>query len=142
MAYDNICKYLAEKYPNEFARWLLESNTLDVQVLKTELSTEPIRADSVTFLQLSNQILHLEFQTQPKSTPLLDFRMLDYYTRLKRQYWCDIKQVVIFLQEAASEIVFQTEYVDTDTRHKYRLRRQKYEGRRQKVIPITRIHSI
>jgi len=133
---------LAEKYPNEFARWLLESNTLDVQVLKTELSTEPIRADSVTFLQLSNQILHLEFQTQPKSTPLLDFRMLDYYTRLKRQYWCDIKQVVIFLQEAASEIVFQTEYVDTDTKHKYRLRRQKYEGRRQKVIPITRIHSI
>ena len=121
MASDNTCKYLAEKYPNEFARWLLESNTKDVQVLKTELSTEQIRADSVTFLQLSNQILHLEFQTQPKSTPPLDFRMLDYYTRLKRQYWCDIKQVVIFLQETSSEIVFQTEYVDTDTRHKYRV---------------------
>ncbi len=121
MAYDNTCKYLAEKYPNEFAQWLLEANNLDVRVLKTELSTEPIRADSVTLLQLSDQILHLEFQTQPKSTLPLDFRMLDYYTRLKRQYWCDIKQVVIFLQKTASEIVFQTEYVDTNTRHKYRV---------------------
>ena len=47
--------------------------------------------------------------------------MLDYYTRLKRQYWCEIKQVVIFLQEIGSELVFQTEYVYTDTRHRYRV---------------------
>ena len=120
MASDNTCKYLAEKYPNEFARWLLESNTKDVQVLKTELSTEPIRADSVTLLQ-SNQILHLEFQTLPASTPPLDFRMLDYYTRLKRQYWCDIEQVIIFLQATSSEIVFKTQYVDKKTRHEYRV---------------------
>lgn len=121
MAYDNTCKYLAENYPSEFARWLLASNTSDIRVLKTELSLEPVRADSVTFLQVSNQILHLEFQTEPKSTPPLGFRMLDYYTRLKRQYWCEIKQVVIFLLETGSELVFQTEYVDTDTRHRYRV---------------------
>ncbi|MEB3182020.1 MAG: DUF4351 domain-containing protein [Nostocaceae cyanobacterium] len=121
MAYDNTCKYLAENYPAEFAKWLLSSDTSDIQVLKTELSLEPIRADSVTFLQVSNQILHLEFQTLPESTPPMDFRMLDYYTRLKRQYWCDIEQVVIFLQQTTSEIVFNTQYLDRNTRHAYRV---------------------
>ncbi|MEH2306559.1 Rpn family recombination-promoting nuclease/putative transposase [Nostoc sp.] len=121
MAYDNTCKYLAEKYPGDFARWLLASDTSDIQVLKTELNLEPIRADSVTFLQIANQILHLEFQTTPKSKTPLDFRMLDYYTRLKREYWCDIEQVLIFLQSTSSEIVFNTQYVDKKTRHEYRV---------------------
>jgi predicted transposase/invertase (TIGR01784 family) len=121
LSYDNTCKYLAENYPADFARWLLSSDTSDIEVLKTELNLEPIRADAVTFLQISNQILHLEFQTSPKSTPPLDFRMLDYYTRLKRQYWCDIEQVLIFLQTTSSEIVFNTQYVDKKTRHEYRV---------------------
>jgi predicted transposase/invertase (TIGR01784 family) len=121
LTYDNTCKYLAENYPGEFVRWLLSSDTRDIQVLKTELSLEPIRADSVTFLQISNQILHLEFQTLPASTTPIDFRMLDYYTRLKRQYWCDIEQVVIFLQQTTSEIVFNTQYADRKTRHEYRV---------------------
>ncbi|MBK1990433.1 Rpn family recombination-promoting nuclease/putative transposase [Sphaerospermopsis aphanizomenoides BCCUSP55] len=121
MVYDNSCKYLAEKYPGEFAKWLLSSESLDIQVLKTELNLDPIRADSVTFLQTSQEILHLEFQTTPKSKPPLDFRMLDYYTRLKRQYWCPIEQVIIFLQPSDSEIVFTTEYVDRRTRHEYRV---------------------
>lgn len=47
--------------------------------------------------------------------------MLDYYTRLKRQYWCDIEQVLIFLQPTSSETVFNTVYVDRKTRHEYRV---------------------
>ena len=47
--------------------------------------------------------------------------MLDYYTRLKRQYWCEIEQVLIFLQATSSEIVFNTQYVDKKTRHEYRV---------------------
>lgn len=121
MSYDNTCKYLAENYPGDFARWLLSIDTKDIQVLKTELNLKPIRADSVTFLQTSNQILHLEFQTTPKSKTPLDFRMLDYYTRLKREYWCEIQQVLIFLQPTSSEIVFQTQYLDTNTTHRYRV---------------------
>ncbi len=62
MTYDNICKYLAEEYPENFARWLFPTQATEIEVLKTELSLEPIRADSVTLLQSSNQILHLEFQ--------------------------------------------------------------------------------
>jgi predicted transposase/invertase (TIGR01784 family) len=122
LAYDNTCKYLAEKFPAAFVRWLLPiDEPTDVQVLKTELIQEPIRADSLVFLQTDNQILHLEFETRPYSDPPIAFRMLDYYIRLKRQYSCDINQVVIFLQQTASEQVFVSEYTDTNTRHGYRV---------------------
>ncbi|WP_347609181.1 hypothetical protein [Trichormus azollae] len=63
MSCDNLRKLLAEKYPLDFAGWLLTEEPQTVKVLKTQLSIEPIRADFVTFLQTENQILHLEFQT-------------------------------------------------------------------------------
>jgi len=47
--------------------------------------------------------------------------MLDYYVRLKRQYSCSINQVVLFLQQTASEQAFVSEYTDTNTRHCYRV---------------------
>lgn len=121
MAYDNICKYLAEEYPTAFADWLLSEATTNIQVLKTELSIEPIRADSLTLLQTSNQILHLEFQTLPTSEPPLPFRMLDYWVRLKRQYRCDIEQVVLFLKSSNSEAVFTNQFEDINTTHRYRV---------------------
>lgn len=121
MSYDNACKYLAEEYPADFVRWLLEIDTEEIQVLKTELTPEPIRADAVTFIQVSNRLLHLEFQTLPYSTPPIPFRMLDYYVRLKRQYNCAIEQVVIFLQETTSELSRVDYYEDTNTRHRYRV---------------------
>lgn len=124
MAYDNTCKYLAEKFPAAFIRWLLPiDEPTNIQVLKTELIQEPIRADSLVFLQTDRQILHLEFETRPYSDPPIAFRMLDYYVRLKRQYSCDINQVVIFLQQTASEQVFVSEYTDANTRHGYRVLR-------------------
>jgi len=122
MAYDNTCKYLAEKFPAAFVQWLLPlDRPTTIQVLKTELIQEPIRADSLAFLQADNQILHLEFETLPYSDPPIPFRMLDYYIRLKRQYSCSIHQVVIFLQQTASEQAFVSEYTDENTRHRYRV---------------------
>ncbi len=121
MSYDNACKYLAEQYPAEFVSWLLSVQSQDIQVLKTELTLEPIRADAVTFLQTANQILHIEFQTLPASNPSIPFRMLDYSVRLKRQYRCDVEQVVIFLQATNDEIVFTEEYQDRTTSHRYRV---------------------
>jgi predicted transposase/invertase (TIGR01784 family) len=122
LAYDNTCKYLAEKFPAAFVHWLLPiDEPTSVQVLKTELIQEPIRADSLVFLQTDNQILHIEFETRPYSDPPIAFRMLDYYVRLKRQYSCSINQVVIFLQQTASEQAFVSEYTDTNTRHCYRV---------------------
>ncbi len=59
MSFDNLCKLLAEKHSDCFAAWLLgELSTTPIEVLKTELSIEPIRADSVTLLQTRGQILH------------------------------------------------------------------------------------
>ena len=121
MSYDNACKYLSEQYPSEFVRWLLAKEPQQVEVLKTELTLEPIRADSVSFLQTDNQILHIEFQTLPKSKTPLDFRMLDYSVRLKRQYKCPVIQVLIFLQETDNEVVFTEEFRDETTRHRYRV---------------------
>lgn len=119
MSYDNACKYLAEEYPRDFMRWLLGIEPQNIEVLKTELTLEPIRADSVIFLQTENEILHIEFQTLPQSTPAIPFRMLDYSVRLKRQYKCDVTQVVVFLQETTNEVVFTEEYRDRTTTHHY-----------------------
>ncbi|NJL63386.1 MAG: DUF4351 domain-containing protein [Methylacidiphilales bacterium] len=120
MSFDNVCKILAEKYPVDFVRWLIGEESTDITVLKTELSLEPIRADSVIFIQAGNRILHIEFQTLTKSNPAIPFRMLDYYVRLKRLYKCTVTQVVIFLQETDDEIAFTEEYQEESTIHRYR----------------------
>jgi len=118
---DNLCKYLAEQYPAEFVQWLFPYETSNIQVLKTELSLEPIRADSITLLQTPNLILHLEFQTLPASDPPLPLRMLDYWLRLHRKYRCNVEQVVIFLKSTTSEIAFTNEFTAPNTEHRYRV---------------------
>jgi predicted transposase YdaD len=121
LSFDNVGKYLAEQYPLEFAKWLLSNDPKEVKVLKTELSIEPIRADSVIFLQTESRIIHIEFQTLTKSNPPVPLRILDYYVRLKRQYRTAVTQVVIFLQETDNEIAFTEEYTDEVTIHRYRV---------------------
>lgn len=121
MSFDNVCKILAEKYPLDFANWLLPETVEKIKVLKTELSIEPIRADSVILLQTKNRILHLEFQTNTKSETPIPLRMLDYFVRLVRQYNLPVTQVVIFLQETTNEIAFTEAYIDEMTHHRYRV---------------------
>ncbi len=124
MAFDNVCKTLAESYPANFACWLLGdeyADRSDIQVLKTELSLEPIRADAVTFLQTGDRILHLEFQTIPESKPPLPFRILDYWVRLHRQYGCAITQIVLFLKPIDSEAVRVEQFEAENTLHRYRV---------------------
>lgn len=120
LSYDNACKFLAEQYPGDFLRRFLIANATTARVLKTELIVEPIRADSVAFVRAGNSIGHLEFETLPKTdkTPI-PIRMLDYYTRLKRQYNSRICQAVIFLKETSSPLVFESEYRDENTWHRY-----------------------
>ena len=122
MSFDNVCKLLAEKYPLDFARWLLPEEPQSVKVLKTELSIEPIRADFVTFLKSQNQILHIEFQTLSTSRKPIPLRVIDYYIRLKRLYTeCTIIQVVIFLQETEDKNAFINVYQDVNTTHYYQV---------------------
>ncbi len=61
MSFDNLGKLLAEKHPERFAAWILGEPPGRVHILKTELSIEPIRVDSLMFLETQDRILHLEF---------------------------------------------------------------------------------
>lgn len=119
--YDNTCKYLAEKSPASFVRWLLNTEPENIQVLKTEIIPEPIEADALVLLQTDNQILHLEFQTVPYSNPPIPLRMLEYKAILTRKYRLPIEQVVIFLKLTNSELVLQNQYQDNYTTHRYRI---------------------
>lgn len=121
MSFDNLCKLLAEKYPDHFATWILGQPTDSVNVLKTELSIEPIRADSITLLQTQDRILHLEFQTKLDSTPPLPLRMLDYWVRLYRLYRLSVTQVVVLLLPPSEGTVIETEFVFERTRHEYQV---------------------
>ena len=122
VSYDNTLKYLVEQFPYDFAKWLVNAREdEELTILKTELSIEPITADSVIFMKVANRILHLECQTLPYSDKPIPFRMLDYWVRLKRKYNCEVIQVVIFLKETSSEQVFIEEFRDGNTVHPYRV---------------------
>jgi predicted transposase YdaD len=120
MDIDNLCKYLAAKYPQRFASWISRRIiTSPVEVLKTELTLEPVRADSVIFLRTDEEVLHLEFQVKvPKDRPM-PLRMLNYWVRLHWQYGLPVRQVIIWLQPTSNPAVFETEFVSENTRHRY-----------------------
>ena len=87
MSYDSVLKFLIDEYTLPIVNWLFDlSPSESVEILKTELNVEPIRADGIFFLQVGDKIIHLEFQTTPKSNPPLPLRMLDYWVRLYRIY--------------------------------------------------------
>jgi len=117
---DNLCKLLVELYPEQFARWLFGPQVGRVKLLKTELSREPIRADSVILLAESDDIFHIEFQTTIRSTVPVPLRMLDYYVGFKRQNMSRrVRQVLIVLKYTGEEI--PDRYVDELTYHVYRV---------------------
>ena len=121
MPFDNLCKYLSEKYPERFASWVMGAPCESATVLKTELSIEPIRADSLTFLKVQDCILHLEFQVDFTDTTPMPLRMLDYWVRLYRQYRIPIIQVVIALKDSPGARRLSEEFLVGETRHRYRV---------------------
>ena len=102
---DNLCKLIAEKYPQQLIEWLFGIKTNAIEVLKTELSRDPVRADSVTLLESDITIYHLEFQTTAQSHLPLALRMLDYYVALKRNYLDKkIERALVVLFDKGEEI--------------------------------------
>lgn len=107
--YDNISKFLVEQYSADFTTWLLGESIELTTLSPTDLSLEPIRADALILLQSADVILHCEFQTQPD--PQMPFRMADYRLRVYRRFpqkW--MVQVVIYLRQTSSELVYQTTF--------------------------------
>jgi predicted transposase/invertase (TIGR01784 family) len=118
MTYDNTCKYLVEVYLPDFSQWFT-GQSIPFSILQpTELSAEPIRADSIIFLQSASLILHIEFQTQPD--PDIPLRMLDYWIRIRRRYPShQIRQIVLYLRSTRSPLVQQTQLQDGATLHPF-----------------------
>lgn len=134
--YDNICKILAETFPSDFASWLLGKPVNFAKLEPSELSAEPIRADSLIFLESPDLILHIEFQTRPDENIFL--RALDYWLRLRRKFPTkEIYQVVIYLKPTNSPLVFQDRFISERTNHSFNVIRlweqpteifQQYQG--------------
>ncbi len=104
--YDNTCKFIAETFPTAIASWLLGQPLSLTKLEPSELSVEPIRADSLIFLKSDQIILHVEFQTSPE--PNLPFRMADYQLRLYRRYpYLSLRQIIVYLRPSQSPLVYQ-----------------------------------
>ncbi|MDZ8035677.1 Rpn family recombination-promoting nuclease/putative transposase [Nostoc sp. DedSLP04] len=116
--YDDTCRFLAENFSADFASWLLGESITLTELKPSELSLKPIRADALILLQSDDSVLHLEFQTRPKSD--IPFRMLDYRVRVYRRYPDKtMRQVVIYLQPTRSDVVRQTSFSMERTRHEF-----------------------
>jgi predicted transposase/invertase (TIGR01784 family) len=116
--YDSTCKFIALEYSRDLATWLLGKPLELTEIKPSELSLEPIRADTLIFLESEELILHIEFQTEPKED--IPYRMLDYATRLYRRYpRKPIHQVVIYLRKSGSPTVRQNDYKQGKTSHQF-----------------------
>jgi predicted transposase/invertase (TIGR01784 family) len=116
--FDNTCKFLAESFPADFATWLLGEPIILTKLSPTELSLEPIRADSLILLASDEVVLHAEFQTEPD--PTMGFRMADYRLRVYRRFpGKQMRQVVIYLTPTSSDLVHQTVFEISGMRHEF-----------------------
>jgi predicted transposase/invertase (TIGR01784 family) len=122
--YDNICKFIAANFTSDLVQWLIGQTiplTIPLTILEpTELNVEPIRADSLIFLQSEEIILHIEFQTSV--SPDIPFRMADYFIRIHRCFPTkQIYQVVIYLKKSNSELTRQQSFQFQQLQHRYQV---------------------
>ncbi|NES84564.1 MAG: Rpn family recombination-promoting nuclease/putative transposase [Moorea sp. SIO2B7] len=118
--YDNVCKFLAENFKDDFASWLLGDYVELTELSPTELSLEPIRADSLILQQSQDLVLHAEFQTEPDLN--IPFRMIDYRLRVYRRFPDKrMLQVVIYLRKTGSELVQENSFQLEKTRHEFEI---------------------
>ncbi len=119
--FDNVCKFLAENYASDFAQWVFGEPKGLTLLRPTELSLEPIRADSLILLQSEDVVLHLEFQTVPRAE--IPFRMADYRLRVYRKYpQKQMRQIVIYLKKTTSDLVQQNSFSISGMRHEFEVR--------------------
>jgi predicted transposase/invertase (TIGR01784 family) len=116
--FDNLSKFLAQEYSRDFATWLIGKPVKLTELKPTELSLEPIRADSVILLKSRGLISHTEFQTDPD--PEIPFREADYALRIHRKFpRHDLLQNVIYLRKTNSPLVFIDFFEAKQLRHEF-----------------------
>jgi predicted transposase/invertase (TIGR01784 family) len=118
--FDNLSKFLAEQYSQDFASWLIGEPIAMTELKSSELSLEPIRPDSLILLKSEFLILHAEFQTDPD--PTMPFRMADYALRIFRKFPNRrLVQVVIYLRRTESADVYETTFSGNNLFHHFRV---------------------
>lgn len=111
----------SEIYPNSYVNWLFGSIPESIEVLKTELTIEPIRADFVAHLPAQQRLLQIEFQVKGESDPPLPLRMLDYWVRLHRSYRLPVTQFLVMLKYSPTAAEVASEFQLEGTRHRYQV---------------------
>ena len=103
--YDEIMKYLMDRFPDEFAALALKSANVEVQEkLTTEQSTVKMHHSDMTFkVRLPNEeaILHIEAQTDDSRDKPMPLRMLAYASFLGLQYELPVYSTVLYLRPSA-----------------------------------------
>ena len=118
MAFDNTCKFIAENFSRDIARWLLGRPMALTKMEPSELSVEPIRADAMILLEAADLILHVEFQTDPD--PEMAFRMADYRLRAYRRYpHKQMRQIVVYLRSTQSPHVYERQFELPGMHHEF-----------------------
>lgn len=116
--YDNVCRILASLFSRDIATWLIGEPIALTELEPTELLLDPIRVDSLIFLQSEDLILHIEFQTDPKED--IPFRMADYRLRIYRRVPRKrVYQVVIYLRKNQSAAVKINTFELLELQHRY-----------------------
>ncbi|MFM6320822.1 MAG: Rpn family recombination-promoting nuclease/putative transposase [Microcystis panniformis] len=116
--YDNVCRTLASLFSRDIATWLMGEPIALTELEPTELLLDPIRVDSLIFLQSEDLILHIEFQTDPKED--IPFRMADYRLRIYRRVPRKrVYQVVIYLRKNQSAAVKINTFELLELQHRY-----------------------
>ena len=102
--FDTIAKHLIHTYPQDFARFTLQHDDLEVlDVIDTEQPTvEAHRTDSLIRVRIGGEeaLVHHEFQTTD-STPPMPRRMAGYIGRGIEQHGLPIYSSVIYLRPEA-----------------------------------------
>ena len=104
---DTISKYLIQHYPEQFARFTLGRDDVEViDILSTEQTTVQARqADSFIRVRIGEEeaLLHHEFQTTDSTNPPMPRRMAGYIGRAIEHHGLPIYSHVIYLRPDAGQ---------------------------------------
>ena len=103
--FDIVSKYLMHHYPNDFARFALGRDDVEVvEVIDPEqLTVEARQTDSLLRVWSGGEevLVHTEFQTADSTQPPMPRRMVGYIGRAVEQYGLPVVSSVIYLRPGA-----------------------------------------
>ena len=103
--FDSVSKYLIHHYPDDFARFTLGRDDVEVvEVIDPEqLTVEAHQTDSLLRVRLGGKegLVHTEFQTTDSTHPPMPQRMAGYIGRAIEQHGRPVFSSVIYLRPAA-----------------------------------------